>query len=98
MKFINKIIAAPKYLYFFFKGFLGGIHDTSTKIIEVEVEEMETVFSLMIFGTFTGMPSPPPHITLQLMPLMHEEIENMVESVGTSSDPVGKLFNILDSH
>ncbi len=98
MKTNNGLKNSLKYIYLFFKGFLSGIHDQSTRIIEFETEEMENIFSLMIFGTFTGMPSPPPHITLQLMPLMHDEIDNMIESVGTASDPVGRLFNILDSH
>ncbi len=83
---------------FFIKGFFMAFEEKSTRMIEFEVDEMENIFSLMIFGTFTGMPAPPPHITLQLMPLMHEEIINMLDSVETASDPIGKLGNIFDCH
>ena len=82
----------------FIKGFFIAFEEKSTRMIEFEVDEMENIFSLMIFGTFTGMPAPPPHITLQLMPLMHQEIQNMIDSVETASDALGKLGNIFDSH
>ncbi|HOP62056.1 MAG TPA: hypothetical protein PK358_01275 [Spirochaetota bacterium] len=93
-----KIKKAALDTFYFMKGFFSAFTDKSTRMVEFEVEEMENIFSLMIFGTFTGMPAPPPHITLQLMPLMHQELINMLDSVETASDPVGKLGNILDSH
>ena len=89
-----------------FKKFLSVIieffHDmgtvnreNATKIIEYETEEMEHIFALLLFGSFTGMPSPPVHITLQLLPLMEQELKLMFTKVATAHDALAEITEIL---
>ncbi len=67
----------------------------ATRIIEFEFEEMEHIFALLLFGSFTGMPSPPVHITLQLLPLMEKDLELIFTKVATAHDGLAEITNIL---
>ncbi|MCK5201894.1 MAG: hypothetical protein KAR21_26250 [Spirochaetales bacterium] len=69
--------------------------ENATKIVEYEIEEMEHIFALLLFGSFTGMPSPPVHITLQLLPLMEKELELMLTKVATAHDALAEITEIL---
>lgn len=64
--------------------------------IEVELEELEHIFGILVLGSFVGMPSPPAHITLELMPMMERELLLMMEKVDTAHDPLAQLFSTLD--
>ena len=64
--------------------------------IEVELEEMENIFGVLVLGSFIGMPSPPMQISLDLMPLMEKELVLMMEKVDTANEPIAQLFSILD--
>ena len=41
------------------------------------------------------MPSPPVHITLQLLPLMEKELELMFTKVATAHDALSEITEIL---
>jgi hypothetical protein len=69
--------------------------ENATKIISYEIEELEHIFTLLLFGSFTGMPSPPVHITLQLLPLMEKEMELMFTKVATAHDALAEITEIL---
>lgn len=69
--------------------------ENATHILEYEIEEIEHIFTLLLFGSFTGMPSPPVHITLQLLPLMEKELELMFTKVATAHDALGEITSIL---
>jgi len=79
----------------FFKDVRTVNRDKATRIIEFEVMELENIFSLTLFGSFTGMPSPPVHITLQLLPSMQEQLVLMFNRVATARDALGELGDIL---
>lgn len=64
--------------------------------IEVEVEELENIFGLLVLGSFIGFPSPPMQISLDLMPLMEKELILMLEKVDTAHEPLAHLFSVLD--
>ena len=64
--------------------------------IEVEVEEMENIFGVLVLGSFIGLPSPPMQISLDLMPLMEKELLLMLEKVDTANEPIAQLFSTLD--
>jgi len=49
-----------------------------------------------VLGAFIGIPSPPIHITMALLPVMENELEIMLEKVSTAHDPLGDLFSVLD--
>ncbi len=68
----------------------------SVEIIEIELEEMENIFGLLVLGSFVGLPSPPMNVALDLMPLMEKELILMMEKVDTAATPVSELFSTFD--
>ena len=64
--------------------------------IEYEVGELDNIFAILVLGAFIGIPSPPIHITMELLPDMEKEMEIMLEKVSTAHDPLGDLFSVLD--
>jgi len=64
--------------------------------IEYEAGELDHIFSLLVLGMFVGIPSPPIHITMELLPDMEEALAGMLEKVSTAHDPLGDLFSVLE--
>ena len=64
--------------------------------IEYEVGELDNIFAILVLGAFIGIPSPPIHITMALLPEMEQELGIMLEKVSTAHDPLGDLFSVLD--
>ena len=67
----------------------------AVETIEHEVAELDNIFGILVLGAFIGIPSPPIHITMELLPLMEKEIEIMLGKVLTAHDPLGHLFSVL---
>lgn len=63
---------------------------------EYEVDELDHIFGILVLGTFIGIPAPPIHITMSLLPLMEDELALMLEKVTTAHDPLGDLFSVLE--
>lgn len=80
----------------FFRDIDAVYKQKAVDVIEYETREMENIFALLVLGSFIGLPSPPLQLTLELMPYMEEELEIMLEKVGTAHDPMGELFSVLD--
>jgi hypothetical protein len=68
----------------------------AVETIEYEVEELNNIFAILVLGAFIGIPSPPLHITMELLPEMEQDFEIMLEKVATAHDPLGDLFSVLD--
>ena len=68
----------------------------AVETIEYEVEELDNIFGILVLGAFIGIPSPPIHITMELLPIMEKEFEIMLKKVSTAHDPLGDLFSVLD--
>ncbi len=79
----------------FFKDLQIINRNKATELLEFEVMELENIFSLLLFGSFTGMPSPPAHITLQLLPLMERELKLMFNRIGVAHDALAEVVSIL---
>ena len=79
----------------FFKGVDEIYRSKSTDILEWEAEELENIFALLVLGVFVGIPAPPIHITIELLPDMEREFNIMIEKVTTAHDPLGELFSVL---
>ena len=67
----------------------------ATEMLAFEVMEMENIFTLLLFGSFTGMPSPPVHITLQLLPLMERELKLMFSRINVTHDGLAEVVSTL---
>ena len=63
--------------------------------IEHEVAELDNIFGILVLGAFIVIPSPPIHITMELFPLMDNELDTMLDKVLTAHDPLGHLFSVL---
>jgi len=85
----DKIIAAFKISDEVMRG-------KAVETIEYEVEELDNIFAILVLGAFIGIPSPPIHITMELLPVMDQEFQIMLEKVTTAHDPLGDLFSVLD--
>ena len=68
----------------------------AVETIEYEVGELDNIFAILVMGAFIGIPSPPIHITMALLPEMEKELGIMLEKVSTAHDPLGDLFSVLD--
>jgi hypothetical protein len=68
----------------------------AVETISYETEELENIFGILVLGTFIGIPSPPIHITMELLPLMDRELNLMLEKISTAHDPLGELFSVLE--
>lgn len=68
----------------------------AAETLEHELEEMENIFGVLVLGSFIGMPSPPMQLSLDLMPLMEQELILMLEKVDTANAPLSQLFSVLD--
>jgi len=68
----------------------------AVEAVSYELEELEHIFGILVLGAFIGIPSPPIHITMELLPLMEKELALMLEKVSTAHDPLGDLFSILE--
>jgi hypothetical protein len=64
--------------------------------VSYEIEELEHIFAILVLGAFIGIPAPPIHITMELLPLMEKELGLMLEKVSTAHDPLGDLFSVLE--
>ena len=85
----NKIISA-------FQVADEVMRSKAVETIEYEVGELDNIFAILVLGAFIGIPSPPIHITMALLPEMENELEIMLEKVSTAHDPLGDLFSVLD--
>jgi hypothetical protein len=74
----------------------GVARGKAVEITEYETEEMGHVFSIIVLGSFIGLPSPPMQISLDLMPLMEKDLILMIEKVDTAHEPISDLFSVLD--
>ena len=77
--------------------FVDHLHRAkATERLEWETRELENIFSLLTLGAFVGMQAPPMHISLELLPLMENELTCMTNRVCMSQDPLADLFSMLD--
>ena len=64
--------------------------------VEWEYIELEHVFSLLVLGSFVGLPSPPMQISLDLLPHMEKNLLLMIDKIDTASGPLSELASILN--
>ena len=68
----------------------------AVETVEYEINELDNIFGILVLGAFIGIPAPPVHITMDLLPLMDRELNIMLEKVSTAHDPLGDLFSVLE--
>jgi hypothetical protein len=68
----------------------------AVEMVDYEINELDNIFGVLVLGAFIGIPAPPVHITMDLLPLMDRELNIMLEKVTTAHDPLGDLFSVLE--
>ena len=71
------------------------MRNRAVETIEYELDELDNIFGILVLGALIGIPSPPIHITMELLPLMNRELNLMLEKVSTAQDPLSDLFSVL---
>lgn len=69
--------------------------DKATGLLEFELLELENIFALLVLGSFIGLPAPPVHLTLQLLPHMERELQLMLERVSVAHDGLAEVVSVL---
>ena len=69
--------------------------DQAAGTAESELVEIEHLFSILLLGTFVGLPSPPMNITLDLLPDMERELLLLLRKVETANEPLSTLFSVF---
>ena len=82
-------------LWVFLKDFGRGLRSKSTDFVEFELREMENIFSLLLVGSFIGIPSPPSNISIRVMPYVVREMYVMNRRAGDMDDISGEILGLL---
>ncbi len=77
-------------------GIGEGFRSSSTQALQFELKELENVFCLLILGSFSGIPSPPAFLSLNLLPHLEKEIRVMLSRSKNIDDPLGDIFSVFD--
>jgi hypothetical protein len=80
----------------FWKAFAYIPKSKAVDTLEWEVSELEHLFALLTIGSFTGIPSPPMQITLDLIPDLENELIILMNKIETARSPLSDLFSVLD--
>ncbi|GAB4363968.1 MAG: hypothetical protein Kow009_00590 [Spirochaetales bacterium] len=70
--------------------------DKATGMLEFELNELENLFVVLIFGSFIGLPSPPAAMAMELLPYLEDELRVMVSRADLSQDPLGAIMGMLN--
>jgi hypothetical protein len=89
------LVKIKKYIHDLFRDMQIINRSRATELLDFEVMELENIFALLLFGSFTGMPSPPAHITLQLLPLMQDELKIMFNRISVAHDALAEVVSLL---
>ncbi len=79
----------------FFKDLQIINSNKATALLEFEVLELRNIFALLMLGSFVGMPAPPVHITLPLLPIMDKEVQVMLRRINVAHDALAEVVSTL---
>jgi hypothetical protein len=80
----------------FFQQFSRGFRERSVSAIERELKEEENVFALTVIGSLSGMPVPPGHIGISLLPFIEHEIKVMMSRSHGLDDRLAEWADLAD--
>lgn len=75
---------------------LSDMHrEQAVDLLEWELTELRQVFALLVAGQAIGLPAPPAEVTLSLLPEMEEELQLLINHLGTAQSPLSQLYSSL---
>ena len=76
---------------------VGASHrEKVSSLTSCEVREIENMFVLLLMGSFTGLPSPPSFISIELMPHLEHEIRVVNRRAENADDALAEMAGCLD--
>lgn len=78
-------------------GLDAAHRERMTALTAYEARELENVFVLLLFGSFTGMPAPPSFIAVELLPFLEHEMRVLNRRAENASDALAELMGTLDA-
>ena len=88
--------SVKKTLKAFWQVLVQVQRDKATGMLEFELKELENIFTLLLFGSFVGLPAPPSAMAFELMPYLEDEIKLMISRADLAQDPLGSLLGMLE--
>ncbi len=76
-------------------GFFQGMYEEGVETLNSQYLEMENLFLTLVFGGFVGMPLAPIGISMELMPLLKDEIKLLEERHFLGYDVLANYFSTL---
>ena len=80
----------------FLKGLALGFRSRSVEFIRIEERELENVFSLLLFGSYIGIPSPPAFLSLELLPHVAKELYVLGVTAERVDDPLSQIAEFFE--
>lgn len=86
-------------IYKWCKQFISDIdtagRESLVSLTCLELQEIENIFSLLILGSFVGLPSPPTLLYVELLPFMEQELATMNRKAENSEDMLAEIVGTL---
>jgi hypothetical protein len=67
----------------------------ATDMLIFEVNELENLFTILLFGSFMGLPAPPAAMAIELLPCMEAELRLMVSRADFAQDAMASVMDML---
>lgn len=81
------------------KNFISGIEyihrDQIVSHTVWEERELENIFTLLLMGSFSGIPAPPAFLSAELLPLISHELKIFNERAESSFDTLAEMTGVL---
>ena len=67
----------------------------ATDMLIFEINEMENIFTILLFGSFMGLPAPPAAMAIELLPYMEDELRLMISRADFAKDATASIMDML---
>ncbi|HNT56951.1 MAG TPA: hypothetical protein PKL99_03630 [Syntrophales bacterium] len=64
-------------------------------LTQVEMQELENIFALLVLGSFVGLPAPPSFLAVELLPFMERELKIMSRRAEDAGDMLAEMCGTL---
>ena len=67
----------------------------ATEMLVFELNELENIFTIHLYGSFVGLPAPPAAMAIELLPFMEDELRLMVSRADLAKDATATVMDML---